>query len=92
MSVRIFVDDASIIVEGDVEHEFTLQGDTDYIAFSDGTLIKVDFNDTDDTYKLSIVAGNSDYSQEGISDLDNEGILTIDASIDWVVFGELGRE
>jgi hypothetical protein len=92
MSVRIFVDD-SLVIDGDVEHEFMLRAETQYLALSDGTLVKVDFDDYEDKYILSVVKGDTDYYIEEnlLSDDAEEIALIVDGSIEWAVLGELNE-
>lgn len=91
MSVLIYgASDDLIEVEGDVMTEFNVDDGVTYLAFSDGTVLAVSYQD-DGTWLISRKAvGSASYTRmEAIDDDKNySDQVTLDGVIHWVVAGK----
>lgn len=83
--------DDLIEIEGQVSEEFSAYGtDEDepkFLAFSDGTLLKVTY---DGLWRFALVSrGTAEYSkEEGCEDEDTNDVVTLKGDIRWVCYGE----
>jgi len=95
MSVKITgASDDLIEIEGDISEEWNFYpdnaGDSRLLAFSDGTLLRVNYDD-DGIWRFQKVAGGSaQFSKvDGDARRDTPDVVTLSGvQIDWVVFGE----
>ncbi len=78
--------DDLIIIEGAISAEFYAEEETHYLAFSDGTLLILNF--LDGNCKIRVFS-DSEYQTEKASTYDDiaSDIIDIDISPDWIVFG-----
>lgn len=85
--------DDLIEIEGDIREEFSFYSrdkESRLLAFSDGTLLRIIYDD-DGIWRISLIArGRSDFSkQEGSVPEDTNDIVTLAGeTISWVVLGE----
>lgn len=85
--------DDLIIIGGDTSREFGATGDTEgegaYLAFSDGTLLRIKY-DEDGIWRITrIISGSALFSKvEGDVDADTFDVVTLNGVIRWVVLGE----
>lgn len=93
MSVTLYgASDDLVLVEGDVDEEFTAgKGADDLVAFSDGTLLRINY-DQDGVWRINpLVNGRAALSvqQAPANDEDNySDRATLDGEIAWVVLGD----
>jgi len=96
MGVKVYgASDDLIEIEGDIREEFGYHYSVSdptakFLAFSDGTALKITYGLDDGCWRISVYAGNPDYithtpatSEDNYSD-----IVEIDTDIRWVVVGE----
>jgi hypothetical protein len=82
--------DDLIEVDGDLNEEFDGGGDIQYLAFSDGTLLSVEY-DSDVMWRINrLVEGVATYSKKEATDPDEDytdRVTLESASLKWVVCG-----
>jgi len=93
MAVTVYgASDDLIEVEGDIEEEFSWAEDEQaYLAFSDGTLLTIDYQ-RDGVWRIAPVkkgTGQLEIKQAVSGDDDNfsDRAIITDSSIEWVVCG-----
>jgi len=90
--------DDLIEIEGDIEEEFYYTDGNHYVAFSNGTVVKIIFDD-DGIWRITPYLGDTDSVHIVQTDGRDDGtfggytdIATITGDITWVVVGErVGR-
>jgi hypothetical protein len=85
--------DDLVEVEGDIEEEFSYDGEKPgYLGFSDGTVLRISY---DGVWHINLaIKGSSAFTHtpaEG-EDTDNySDVVTLDGAMKWVVFGEMAK-
>lgn len=85
--------DDLVEIDGDISEEFTYNDDEPhYLGFSDGTVLKIFYDETGLWKIVQINKGESDFDFEFIatnSDSDDYSDIAIlkNAKIDWVIYG-----
>lgn len=90
MATKIYgASDDLLEFEGDIEDEFYVNHNKPfYIGISDGTLLRVDYDDNA-IWRINVVRkGSSEFAKdEGDVDKDTNDVITIYGEISWVLFG-----
>lgn len=93
MTVTVYgASDDLIEVEGDIREEFNpTEGVSSFLGFSDGTLLKIVYDDTGVWKIIRIARGHNTAltidSAEGPDSSNYSDRATLDADITWVVYG-----
>jgi len=90
MGVKVYgASDDLIEIEGDIREEFNVYDDERYLAFSDGTVVKV-WYDEDGIWRVHVVAGGEGCTKTRLPQDDkNTEVLELEGvSIKWVVEGK----
>lgn len=83
--------DDLIEIDGDIREEFNVSykhEDDGYLAFSDGTLLKVKY-DENGIWRFKVISKGPLYDQkvEGIADEDTFDVVLFKEGIKWVLYG-----
>jgi hypothetical protein len=81
--------DDLIEVEGDLREEFDGSEGVTYFAFSDGTVLSIEFGGKGMWTIRRLVEGTASYSQHDATDVDDDysDRATLDGDIRWLVCG-----
>lgn len=85
--------DDCIEIDGDIEEEFTYYDDEPhYLGFSDGTVLKIFYDETGLWKIVQINKGEADFEFEFVatdaeSDDYSDIVILKSAKIDWVIYG-----
>lgn len=84
------VSDDLIETEGDICEEFNPKyEETSYLAFSDGSVLSIEYGKTGLWTIRQRVAGSATYSKRDATDVDHDysDRVTLEGDISWLVFG-----
>jgi len=94
MSITIYgASDDLIEIEGDIREEFNFYpdaGESRYLAISDGTVLRVEYDDDGIWRIVPITVGKATFSKKDglVSDDTNDVVTLSGVIIDWVVMGD----